>query len=124
MKKILLFLLLLVPLLANAQDWFTANAVRFDFGKGWGEWEKRNVRVLQDRRVVKVFARETHIFIQASDEYAKEEDARGNSLITWGCVDAYGEKCVLQLIYNADINAIYLKIIYRDKSICYNLIPD
>ena len=51
MKKILFLLLLLIPLFANAQYWYTANAMRFKYGNELEEWQKCNLRVFIDKAI-------------------------------------------------------------------------
>ena len=94
MKKILFLLLLLAPLFANAQYWYKADAMRFKFGNNLEEWEKCNLRVYVDKsNNIKIFSLNNSINIRSvNDDYTLKEDERGNSRLSWVCVDEEGEK--------------------------------
>lgn len=60
MKKLLILLLLFAPLLANAQNWFKANALRVSIDNVNDEWQKCNIPVcLGNDRKVTIYAQET-----------------------------------------------------------------
>ena len=92
MKKILFLLLLLAPLFANAQYWYKADAMRFKFGNNLEEWEKCNLRVYIDKsNNIKIFSLNNSINIRSvNDDYTLKEDERGNSRLSWVCVDEEG----------------------------------
>ena len=123
MKKILILILMLIPLVSNAQSWYTANAVTFTFGNKSEEWQKCDIKILQEKYTVKVFAQETHIYKQVENP-VKEEDGKGNTSLSWECVDKEGKKCILYLIFYEGANSIYLMIEYDHFKIYYNMTPD
>lgn len=128
MKKILFLLLLLAPLFANAQYWYKADAMRFKFGNNLEEWEKCNLRVYIDKsNNIKIFSLNNSINIRSvNDDYTLKEDERGNSRLSWVCVDEEGEKCMSILTSDKNVTFIHLGIYYPAKNfaIFYNLKPE
>ena len=79
MKKILFLLLLLIPLFANAQYWYTANAMRFKYGNELEEWQKCNLRVFIDKKNnVTIYGSNDNIELRSvNDDYKLKEDSEG-----------------------------------------------
>ena len=128
MKRKLILLFLLVPLLANGQYWYTANAMRFKYGNELEEWQKCNLRVFIDKKNnVTIYGSNDNIELRSvNDDYKLKEDSEGNSRLSWVCVDDEGKKCMPILISDKAVTFIYLAIHYPDKgfAIFYNLVPD
>ena len=128
MKKILFLLLLLIPLFANAQFWYKADAMRFKFGNQLEEWEKCNLRVFIDNNYnIKIFSQNKSINIRSvNDDYTLKEDERGDSRLSWVCVDGDGKKCMAILTSDKNVTFIYLGIHYPDQNyaVFYNLKPE
>ena len=125
MKKLLILLLLLAPLLANAQDWFKVNAVRFAVDNEYSEWQDTNIDVFfaEDMKV-KIYAEETHTIrgIKSAEEHVDES---GISSVFWLGVDENGKDCIV-CIQSDQATYIHLLLTFIDDNfvICYNLIPD
>lgn len=128
MKKILILLLLIVPLLGNAQYWYRADAMRFKFGDNLEEWEKCNLRVFIDKDLnVKIFSLEKTINVRSvNDDYTLKEDNKGNSRLSWVCVDDEGEKCMSILTSDKNVTFIHLGIHFpaQNFAVFYNLKPE
>lgn len=126
MKKFLIILLLLVPLFANGQDWFKANAIRYAVDGGeFSEWQKCNISVFfEDGMKVKIYATETHTLRRIKDA-VNDVSEDGISYVFWQGVDEKGENCIVCL-KSDQANYIHLMITYIKENlvICYNLIPD
>ena len=126
MKRILILIFLLVPLLANAQDWFKANAVRYAAnGNEFSEWQKCDINVFfEGSTKVKIYTKETHILRRIKDA-TEDIDEHGISYVFWQGVDEKSEDCIV-CIKSAQASYIHLMITYIKQNlvICYNLIPD
>lgn len=125
MKKLLILLLLFAPLLANAQDWFKVNAVRFAVDNEYSEWQDTNIDVFfaEDMKV-KIYAEETHTIrgIKSAEEHVDES---GISSVFWLGVDEKGKDCIV-CIKSDQATYIHLMVTFIEDNfvICYNLIPD
>ena len=126
MKKILILLLLFIPLFANAQDWFKANAIRYAVdGSEFSEWQRCNISVFfEGGTKVKIYATDTHTLRRTKDA-TEDIDEHGISYVFWQGVDEKGEDCIV-CIKSDQKNFIHLMITYIKENlvICYNLIPD
>jgi hypothetical protein len=125
MKKLLIILFLFAPLLANAQNWFKANALYTGVDNKNSTWQKCNIIVcLGDDRKVTIYAQETHTIraLSKTEEYA---DKSGVSGMFWQAVDENGDKCIVN-IQSDQKSYIHLILTFIDDNfvICYNLIPD
>lgn len=126
MKKILIFLLLFVPLFANAQNWFKANAVRYAADGGeYSEWQDVDINVfIDDAMKVKIYAKENHVLRKIGDA-VDNVDKQENSHIFWRAVDEKSQDCIVCFSSNGT-TFMHLKITFIKDNlvICYNLIPD
>lgn len=126
MKKILTLLLLLIPLLANGQDWFKANAVRYAAnGSEFSEWQECDINVFFDDAVkVKIYAQETHV-LRKIGSTVEDEGKNGVSHIFWQAVDEKSQDCIV-CVSSDGSTFMHLKVTFIKENlvICYNLIPD
>ena len=125
MKKVLILFLLSVPLLANAQDWFKANAVRFATDGEYSEWKKCDINVsIGDDMRVKIYAQENHTIrkVKNGDDMV---DEYGVSHLFWMGGDEKGKDCIV-CIKSDTKKYIHLMVTFIEDNfvICYNLIPD
>lgn len=128
-KKILLLLLLLVPLFANAQYWYKANALRIDTGKGTkadNQWQKCNVRIyIDENRNVKIFTSSTTLVYRAiDDEYIHKVSNNGDAKLFWRTLDGDGNKCVVYYMHDKHVSFLYLGLKYNDMKVWYDMKPD
>lgn len=127
MKKLLILLFLLIPLLGNAQQLYKATAMRFKEGDKLEQWERCNDKVFIDEKLnVKVYQSNgvIHEFKSLYDDYQLKEDANSFRL-SWVCGDPEsGYKCMLVLTSDKE-SYVYLEIHYVSLkgAIIYSLEP-
>lgn len=126
MKKILLLLLfILTTLCSNAQQLYTATAIRFKHGDELTKWDKCKLKVFIDEKLnIKLYYPNDIIDIQSiDDDYTLKEDSE-NYRLSWVCVDDEGDKC-MPIITSDKVTFTYLAIHYPDKeyAVIFNLEP-
>lgn len=126
MKKILVLLFLTLPLLANAQLWFKANAVRYagDVGE-YSEWKNTDIKVFfGDDLKVKIYAKEIHILRRIGGAI-EDVDKNGIQHRFWQAVDEESQDIIVCVSTDRStfmhLNITFAKNGYR---ICYNLVQD
>lgn len=102
--------------------WFRAIGVSGSSGDKQLDWYDCDFRVLLDKNVVKVYAKQLLIFKSVEkDDIWSDED--GNIFLSRECVDEGGIRCSLNFVQSPS-NNILLLIDYTTYTICYGLIPD
>lgn len=104
-KKILILLVVLVPMFANAQVWFTAVSMAIDNFDGvkqeWEGWRDCNIRICVEKYSVKILGdgNEPGVFIGVEGGFKElPKDSDGNLIFSMDCVDVLGQKPVIDLI--------------------------
>ena len=102
--------------------WFRAIGVSGSSGDKQLDWYDCDFRVLLDKNVVKVYAKQLLIFksVEKEDIWSDED---GNIFLSRECVDEGGIRCSLNFVQSPS-NNILLLIDYTTYTICYGLIPD
>ena len=128
MKKILILLFLLAPLLASAQYWYIVDAMNMDRGYGWEGWNKcksNNIRVFTDEKSnVKIFTQNTVSTYRTLGDYQYQEEDNGDVTLSWKCVTESGEICKLSMIYYSGAVTVILITEHKHLSFAYNMTPD
>lgn len=127
MKKILILLLLIIPLYANAQNWYKINAMRLEYNDGTKtEWRDYTCRALIDEnRNVKIFfSDETQTYRAWDDDYIHKINANGDVKIYWKALAGDGDHCVIYYMHDKHVSFIYLGIKFNDLKVWYSMLPD
>lgn len=111
----------------NYQIWYTATDVNFDDGNERKEdfegWRECNIRVLREKRIVKIFTENTLTFIGLEERFERTE-SNDAIYMEKKCMDGDGTECTLTFMHSKNDGLILLWIRYKNYSVTYRIVPD